>query len=121
MKNEIDDMTEFLAVYTTFDKWLGFLGFKHVNSSSIADYHFSVYDKYVDSLYGIEHYAHDILGLSIRFIRDRNEHKFLFLDSQDELPPYKTISIEDMRTQVLDLVRKTRDEKLAALNTLQDI
>jgi len=72
-------------------------------------------------MYGVEHYRHDILGLSIRFMRDKDEHKFLFLDSQDELPPYTAISIEDMRTQVLDLVRKTRDEKLAALNTLQDI
>lgn len=82
-ENERLERQKFLDIYNEFDRWLLSLGFRqghyYKESSTAMDYNYSHYEKYIDSLYSIEHYIHDCLKLSIRFIRDRYEHKFMFV------------------------------------------
>lgn len=123
---EQKEMTErkvFLDVYHDFNTWLRSLGFragKYTECATPADYHYSWYDKYIDSLHGVELYFHDTLKISIRFLRDRNTHKFMFVaGSIGEHGEVR--SIEQVKELLLNKVREIRDEKLAALKELESI
>jgi hypothetical protein len=79
---EILERQRFLDVYTEFDRWLLSFGFRSANTKESMEhlnYHWVHYDKHIDSLYSVECYLHDTLKLSIHFLRDRYEHKFIKL------------------------------------------
>jgi len=115
---EILERQQFLNVYTEFDKWLSSIGFRSgsFEQGSYYDYHWSHYDKHIDSLYSVELYLHDTLKLSIRFMRDRNIHKLMFVGGMGACS--ETYSISEMKELILIEVRKLRDEQLAKLGAL---
>lgn len=113
----------FLDVYAEFNKWLNSLGFRHGHywkeSTTPLDFHWSHYDKDIDSLYSVECYVHDTLKLSIRFLRDRNEHKFMFVGEMGAAST--TYSIGETKELILLEVRRLRDEQLSKLMALSGI
>lgn len=122
MTKEEKDRKEFLIIYSEFDKYLLSLGFRkstYNETSTFNDYHYSYYDNYVSSLYGVECFKHDILQFSIRFLRDRYEHKFLLLFVEEK--ELTTTTIQESKEIILTIVRQLRDEKLLALNKLTNI
>ena len=70
---------EFLSVYTEFDKWLSLYNFKSMHSNTTSDYLYSHYSQSIKTLYGVEHYKNDFLRISIRFLRDKDKHVFMFV------------------------------------------
>lgn len=120
--NEILERKKFLDVYTEFNKWLHSLGFRCANSKERGthlDFHWSHYDCQVDSLYSVECYFHDTLKLSIRFLRDRNEHKIMFVG---EMGSYsETSNIDETKELILIQVRELRDEQLSKLSVLAKV
>ena len=115
---EILERKQFLDVYSEFDKWLSSIGFRNgcFEQGSYYDYHWSHYDKYIDSLYSVELYLHDTLKLSIRFMRDRNVHKMMFVGEMGSCS--ETYNISEMKELILIEVRKLRDEQLSKLGAL---
>ena len=109
---------QFLDVYSKFDEWLCSIGFRNgcFEQGSYYDYHCSHYDKYIDSLYSVELYLHDTLKLSIRFMRDRNIHKMMFVGEMGSCS--ETYNISEMKELILIEVRKLRDEQLSKLSAL---
>lgn len=113
---------KFLEVYSDFTRWMYSLGFrtgKVEESSTLEDYNYSHYDNYVDSLYGVELYIQDTLNLSIRFLRDRYEHKFLFtggIGSHSDV-----CTLEHAKEIILNEVRSLRDEQMSKLKELENI
>lgn len=122
---EIADLERktFLNVYFDFDVWLNTLGFRsgayYRESSTVLDYHWSHYEKSICSLNSVEHYVHDTLKLSIRFLRDRYEHKFMFVGQMGTTT--NVLSITKTKELVLGQVRNLRDEQLAKLGALKNI
>lgn len=116
---EILERQKFLDVYTEFDRWLLSLGFRDVNtkeSMGHLNYHWGHYDEHINSLYSVECYLHDTLKLSIYFLRDRYEHKIMFIG---EMGSYsKTSTIDETKELILIQVRKLRDEQLSKLSVL---
>jgi hypothetical protein len=117
---EFNERKRFLDVYSEFDKWLKSIGFRAghywTESATPLDCSYSHYKDHIDSLYGVEHNIHDVLKLSIRFLRDRHEHKFMFVW---EMGSYsETTNIEQTKELILIEVRKLRDEQLAKLSAL---
>lgn len=115
---EILERQKFLDVYSEFTKWLYSLGFRQGHywkeSATPNDCHYSHYDKHINALYSVEHYVHDVLKLSIRFLRDRHEHKFMFVG---DMGSYSEIyKIEQTKELILIEVRKLRDEQLSKLS-----
>jgi len=105
----------FLHVYLEFDEWLSTIGFEPDRSykSTPMDYNYSWYKEKINSLYSVEHYINERLKLSLRFIRDRNEHKFMIvgkLGSSSEL-----LSIDEFKELLKKEVIKSRDEELNKL------
>lgn len=115
---EILERKQFLDVYSKFDEWLCSIGFRNgcFEQGSYYDYHWSHYDKYIDSLYSVELYLHDTLKLSIRFMRDRNIHKMMFVGEMGSCS--ETYNISEMKELILIEVRKLRDEQLSKLSAL---
>ena len=109
---------QFLDVYSKFDEWLSSIGFRSgcYEQGSYYNYHWSHYDKYIDSLYSVELYLHDTLKLSIRFMRDRNIHKMMFVGEMGSCS--ETYNISEMKELILIEVRKLRDEQLSKLSAL---
>jgi hypothetical protein len=92
---EILERQIFLDVYTEFDRWLLLLGFRSPNtkeSMGHLNYHWGHYDKHIDSLYSVECYFHDTLKLSIHFLRDRHEHKFMFVGEMGSCSELQTLN-----------------------------
>ena len=119
---EIAERKKFLDVYSEFDVWLRSMGFRLGNSeetSTPADYNYSHYDNYVDSLVGVECYIQETLNLSIRFLRDRNEHKFMFVGNMGSHS--ETYTIEEATKIILEDAKRIRDIKLAELKILENI
>lgn len=112
----------FLKVYEEFNDWLNLIGFKpghYWNDCTTAmDCHYSHYDKHIDSLFGVECYVHDILDFKIRFLRDRNEHKFIMvlglMGTHSE-----TVSLEEMKKVIFAQVSNLKEEKLEMLNSIK--
>ena len=112
---EYEERKRFLQVYTDFNNWLFKLGFESdkTHKSTALDYHYSWYDEKLESLCSVEHYINERLKMSIRFLRDRNEHKFMIvgeLGASSELIP-----IDEFKELLKQEVIKLRDEKLAEL------
>lgn len=119
---EIAERKKFLAVYEEFNAWLRSIGFRQGNvdeSSTPADYNYSFYDKHIDSLVGVECYIQETLNLSIRFLRDRNEHKFMFVGNMGSHSEVYTI--EEATKIILEDAKRIRDIKLAELKILENI
>lgn len=119
-KSEISERQKFLDIYTEFNKWLSVLGFRvahHWNeSATAADIEYSHYRERIDSLHSVEHYIHDGLDFSIRFLRDRFEHKFMFVGNIGEYSD--VFSIDQTKEVILNDFRRLRDEKMAQLNKI---
>ncbi len=122
-KKEIEDRLKFLDVYSEFTKWLHSLGFREGHywreSATADDCHYSHYDKHIDALFSVEHYVHDVLNLSIRFLRDRNEHKFMFVGNVGSFS--ETYTIDQTKEIILNDVKRIRDEKLSELSVLENL
>jgi hypothetical protein len=118
-KKELKLRIDFLKVYSEFDNWLTSLGFRCANfkeSTNYSSYHWSHYNEHIYSLYSVERYLHDILNLSINFMRDRFEHKIMFVG---EMGSHSTVNtIEQAKELILIEVRKLRDEQLSKLSAL---
>lgn len=116
-KSEIKDRQQFIDVYTEFDKWLSSIGFSTVNTSTHSDYHYEVYNELIDPMYGVEHYQNEILTISIRFLRDRNEHKFIIvtgvLAQHSEL-----LTIDAIKELILGQSIEVKKAKLKELESL---
>ena len=116
---EILERQKFLDIYSEFDRWLLSLGFRSANtqeSMGHLNYHWGHYDKHITSLYSVENYLHETLKLSIHFLRDRYEHKIMFIG---EMGSYsETTTIEQTKELILIEVRKLRDEQLSKLSAL---
>lgn len=112
---------KFLKVYSEFNEWLSSLGFRAGHywkeSATSNDFHYSHYNEYIDALHSVEHYVHDVIKLSIRFLRDRHEHKFMFVGNIGSFS--ETYTIEQTKELILAEVKKLRDEKLAELKELE--
>lgn len=121
--SETLEREKFLNVYSDFSNWLFSLGFRQGHfwkeSSASADYNYSHYENHIKSLYGVEHYVHDVLRLSIRFLRDKHEHKIMFVCILGSYS--KTYTIEEAKDLILSDVRKLRDEKIEELNALANL
>ncbi len=115
MNLEEKKIIEFIEQYNVFNKWLLSIGFKSIPSNTTLDYHYSSYDKYVDSLHGVEHYSHSILETDIRFLRDRNEHKFLLVDCGEILETY---NISEFKEFIVNVLSEIKNEKLEELNRI---
>lgn len=117
---EILKREKFLNVYSEFTKWIYSLGFRsghYINeSSTINDYHWSHYEKHIDALYSVEHYIHDVLQLSIRFLRGRHKHEFMFVGEYGSFS--EVVTLEQAKEIILTDVRVLRDEQLSKLNKL---
>jgi len=117
---EFNERKQFLDVYSEFNLWLKSIGFRigHYwnESATTEDCHYSHYDDHIDSLWGIEHYIHDALNLSIRFLRDFHEHKFMFVGKMGSHS--EVYSLEQTKEIILNEVRELRDLRLAELNEL---
>lgn len=112
---EYEERKQFLQVYTDFNNWLYKLGFESDKSykSTHLDFHYSWYDEKIESLCSVEHYINERLKMSLRFLRGRNEHKFMVvgeLGSHSEL-----LSIDEFKKDIQNEVIRIRDEKLAEL------
>jgi len=112
---EYEERKQFLQVYADFNNWLLNLGFESDKSykSTHLDYHYSWYDEKLESLYSVEHYINERLKMSLRFLRGRNEHKFMVVG---ELGSYsELLSIDEFKNDIQNEVIRIRDEKLAEL------
>lgn len=112
---------EFLNKYHEFNYWLKSIGFNSTDytDKSVYNCHYSHYNKYIDALCSVESYHHDILDVSIYFLRDRNEHKFMFVGEMGSCS--EVYSLQKTKYFILELVRKHRDEQLSKLNSLINI
>lgn len=118
-KKEIKFRLDFLTVYQDFTEWLYSVGFrpKDINEGSSAEDNWcSAYESYVDSLFGTEVYIHDALKLVLRFARDRNEHKCIFIGmfgcNSDTYP------LQDFKNEVMRWLSAEKAAKLEHLNSL---
>jgi hypothetical protein len=118
--SEIKNRQKFLDIYSLFNAWLLQIGFREGHywneATSYADYHYSHYDNEINSLNGVELYVHDVLKLQIRFLRDRYEHKMMFVGDMGSFS--KIYNINEAKELILIDVRKIRDDQLAKLNPL---
>lgn len=119
-KEEIAVRQKFLDVYTQFNNWLREIGFRQGHywkeSSTISDCHYVHYNEHIDSLHSVEHYVHDAVNLSIRFLRDRYEHKIMFVGGMGSYSD--VLTLDQAKAQILMDVKRLRDEKLAELKPL---
>lgn len=121
MKNIDNELTErlaFLKVYNEFDNWLNKLGFKIGNytKSYPEDNHYSHYNEKIDDLYSVERYDHPVLGYSIRFMRDRNKHQFMFIGSMGSSS--KVMPMNEFKELIKQDVIEIRDAMLNDLNSI---
>lgn len=117
-KNKDEERKEFLNVYREFNEWLGSIGFKSGDYKETATsmcYHYTHYDKHINSLYGVEMYKHKTLPMKIYFMRDRNEHKFMFVGSLGSCS--EVMTLEKTKELILTDLCKLRDEFLSQLDS----
>jgi hypothetical protein len=120
---EINERLRFLDVYSEFNTWLRFIGFRTGHywneSSTHMDVHYSYYSDVIDSLHSVEHYVHDILKFSIRFLRDRNKHYFVVVGEGYSYS--EPLTIDQFKEEILNNLKKIKDHKLSELNSLVNI
>lgn len=121
MRKEFETKQKFIEVYSEFNKWLASLGFRRANTKetmSYLTYHYTHYDKHINSLWGVENYIQDTLNMSIHFLRDRDEHKIMFVG---ELGSYsETFTIDEVKELILIQFKQIRDEQLSKLTALSN-
>lgn len=116
---EIQERQEFIDVYTEFNKWLRHLGFRSANykeSMSPLSYSWSHYNEHIDSLFGVEYYICEPINYRIYFLRDRYEHKLMFVGEIGSCS--EVITLEQAKEVILKDVRMYRDEKLSELQKI---
>jgi len=117
-KSKIAKRQEFLTVYSHFTDWLITLGFRMGHywkeSATPLDVQYSHFK--VDSLYGVEHYIHDVLKISIRFLRERNSHTFFIVNGFMELSIGLTLS--EFKNLILENVHQTKSEMMTSLTSI---
>ncbi len=109
----------FLEVYNDLNRWLAAVGFKSKMSSTEQDYHYSYYDEHIDSMHSVECYVLEPVKLVIRFMRDRNEHKLMFVAGM--VGRSEVMDIDAFKEAILKNVRDLRDEKLKELEPLMTL
>lgn len=114
---EKDDRKKFLLDYTQLDNRLHELGFKCVKTNTPADYHYSHYNKIIDDLYGVEHFVNETLNLSIRFLRDRHEHKIMMVGTVMQAGNVYTLKEADLC--ITHWVKDQKTELLEKLNLIK--
>jgi hypothetical protein len=108
---------KFFDVYYQFDEWLSNIGFLiqqnfNMNFLKVEEFLNPTFHKYcyksnyIVSLWGFESYNHKFLNHEIHFIRDRNEHKIMFIEfcSVSDI-----LSLDQAKEFILNNVRKLRD------------
>lgn len=122
-KKEISEREKFLLVYSEFTQWIYSIGFReghYVNESATSlDVYYKSYEKYIDALYGVEHYVNDILKISIRLLRDKHTHKIMFVNGIKALSG--EYSIDEAKKSILTQSRLVKEVKLAELMSLSAI
>lgn len=122
-KKEISEREKFLLVYSKFTQWIYGIGFRNGHywdeSATALDIYYRCYEQYIDALYSVEHYLHDVLKISIRFLRDRHTHKIMFVNGIRELS--KAYTIEEAKEAILTQSRQVKEAKLAELMSLSAI
>jgi len=116
---EFKEREKFIDVYADFNKWLHNVGFRTSTtreSMNTDNYHYSFYDNYIDSLCSVESYYHDVLKMKIVFVRDRYEHKFMFVGGLSQCS--EVMSLEEFKKSILEQIVSVRDEKLKELTEL---
>lgn len=116
----------FLNTYAQFDQWLIKLGFVKAAydvSAGYADYHWSHYSELVEPLYGVEHYQHHALKIGTRFLRDKNEHKFLFVGSRNAIFGEHSLvtELQPAKESILNMVITHRDKILLDMEALMNL
>lgn len=122
-KKELKTRMEFIEKYSEFDKWVLSLGFRNPKgreTMDVSNYHYSFYNEYIDDMYSVENYLHDVLKLSITFLRDRNEHKFMVVGGIFG-GVSETMSIDEFKNFILGQFRTIRDNKMKELEPLMSI
>jgi hypothetical protein len=118
-KKEFEEREKFLNVYQDFDAWLSSFGFERKFTNTGLDIHYYFYDDYINSLYGVEHYVIESLNFSMRFLRDRFEHKFMFVGKLGSFS--ETYNIDEMKQFIYQEVEKLLHEKLTELKPLIEL
>ena len=120
-QREYEERLAFLNTYDEFDQWLRRVGYKCVQSSTTSDFQWSHYDKLVDPLYSVEYYQHPVLKMDMRFLRDKNEHKLVFVGGGMFGEHSEATTLEDAKTSILAAIITTRDKALQELQPLMDL
>jgi hypothetical protein len=119
-KKEFKARQEFLNKYKEIDILLESLGFRvghyFKESATVYDILYTEYRKYINPLYAVEHYVHDILDIQIRFIRDWNEHRIMFV--VDIMTLSDSYSLEGAKELIIKMVKDIKDKKLNELNLI---
>lgn len=114
-KKEYDERKIFVDKYSRFTIWLYDLGFRSAyfgERGRPLDYFYEIYHDYIDHLTGIEYFIFDDLGIHLRFIRDRDEHKVMFIQYSMD---FKCVPLEDAKEFILNKVKMRKDELLQKL------
>lgn len=119
-EEEFKNRGEFLEVYNDFDKWLLCLGFRPAGVSEQChpmDVYYSYYNEYIDGMYAVEQYILDALKLQLRIIRDKNEHKFIFVGNFFGVFS-KLYSLDETKNIILSTVKMLKERKFAELKNI---
>lgn len=119
-KKRISKRDKFLKVYQEFNQWLIDLGYRNGHfwkeASTFQDIHYSHYGKHIDSLHGVECYIHDILGMSLRLLRDRHEHLIMFTGKMGRHTDVYTLG--EAKELILNRLKEEKQSQLNKLNSL---
>lgn len=120
-RQEYEERLAFLNTYDEFDQWLRRVGYKRAQSSTTSDFQWSHYDKLVDSMYSVEYYRHPVLKMDMRFLRDKNEHKLVFVGGGMFGEHSKVVTLEDAKASILAAIVSTRDKAMQELQSLMGL
>ena len=123
-KKKIKERQQFLDVHQEFYNALSAMGFRMGHywkeSSTYLDVTYEWQRKYIpDSLFGVEHLILDSLNFSIRFLRDFNEHKIMFIG--DMYTHSEVYSLAEGMKYIKQEVIALRDKKLSEMALLANI
>lgn len=116
-KAQFKEREAFLLVYSEFDKFLSYIGFRnthYMESATVVDNDFW---PELETLYSVEHYKHDALDISIRFLRERHNHVFYLVVGY--MQRSVALSLDEMKTEITRLVHDLKTEKLQQLNAIR--
>jgi hypothetical protein len=114
LSKDITDREKFIEVYQEFISWLYSIGFKAGSGGSVKDYNYSFYEDKIDSLCAVEHFFIKEIDVSLRFLRDRNEHKILFVDGLGNMSDI--YDIKQAKFIILTHCKEAKNDKMNDLN-----